>query len=229
MQIPSKTVYQVLADNGITEIHHANSVLTACQFLRAGALLSRGSVERAGMFQTMQSSDVIDKKWSVWFDVFTDSVDIHNRARRENVYGPALFVLDSAIIKEAYTGGVWVTKQNPTKWDGTKHEERWFTSAKDLRKNFVKGRFDQMVVFRHSGGELPFDDYLKEIVLDDPEVKSRGQLDLHSMAKGALLLARTEGGKNVKIRKRKCRGGCNCVANYKADKNRVLEMFLPIT
>ena len=189
MQISSKTVYQVLADNGITEIHHANSVLTACQFLRAGSLLSRGSIERREMFQTAQTSDAIDQQYSVWFDVFADSVDIHDRARKANAYGPALFVLDSAIIKESYTGGVWVTKKNPTKWEGAKHEERWFTSSKDLRENFVKGRFDQMIVFRHSGGELPFENYLKEILLDDPEYKTPGRIDLFSMAKGALILA----------------------------------------
>ena len=227
MQIPSKVVHEVLTDNGVTDIHHANSVLTACQFLRAGALLSRGTIERRDLFQTAQSSDDLDQKFSLWFDVFTDSVDIHQRAGRANAYGPALLVLDVSIIKEAYTGGVWVTKLNPTKWEGKKHEERWFTSPKDLRENFVRGRFDQMVVFRHCGGELPLGGYLKEIILDDPNYKSPGNIDIHSMARGALILAKTEGSISAKISKRKCQEGCRCLADYKKDRKRMLRMFLP--
>jgi hypothetical protein len=227
MQIPSNILYKILVENGITEIYHANSVLTACQFLRAGALLSRGTVERRGMFQTPQSSDVIDRKHSVWFDVFVDSVDIHQRAGIFNAYGPALFVIDSAIIKETYTGGVWVTKMNPTKWSGLKHNEKWFTSAEDLRANFVKGRFDQMIVFRHCGGELPFGIHLKEVILDDPQFQTSLRTDIHSMARGALLLARTEGGIDVKIKRRKCSVGCKCIGKYKNKRKWMIEVFTP--
>jgi hypothetical protein len=228
MQLSSRKVYDVLLEKGVKEIHHANSILTACQFLRRGALLSRGSTERAKLHQTAQASDKLDQKFSLWYDVFTDSVDIHARAKRENAYGPVLFVLDSAMIKEKYTGDVWVTKLNPTKWEGVSEKERWFTSIQDLRDNFVKGRFDQMIVFRHNGGVLPFEGHLKEIIVDDPDYRGeRNQLDLYSMALGALLLARTEGNMNLKIRKRKCQSGCKCLEHYKNDKTKMGEMFLP--
>lgn len=227
MQIDQSIVYEVLAEKGITELYHANSVLTASQFLRAGSLLSKGTVKRAKMFQTVQGSDEIDKEWSVWFDVFTDSVDIHQRASRANVYGPVLFVLDSAIMKEACAGAVWVTKLNPTKWKCTTHEDRWFTSAEDLCEKFVKGQFDQMIVFRHNGGELEFGNYLKEIVLDDPDYMGTDRLDVYSMAKGALTLAKTEGNVDAPIRRRKCIEGCKCVENYKTDVAKMIEMFVP--
>jgi len=138
MDIPSKKVYEVLENKGVSEIHHANSVITSCQFLRQGSLMSRGNIERKGLFQTVQKSDDLDKKYGIWFDVFVDSVDIHDRAKRANAYGPVMFVFDAKLIEKAYTGRVWVTKLNPTKWEGKSREERWFSSADDLDSNFVK-------------------------------------------------------------------------------------------
>lgn len=155
MDIPSKHVFESLLSKNITELHHANSVATACHFLRTKSLLSRGTVERHGVQQTPQSSDDIDKRYGIWFDVFTDTVDIHHRAKRANVYGPVTFVLDTELIKKSYTGRIWVTKLNPTKWSRKSDSKRWFQNKADLDSNLVKGDFDHMLVFRHCGGELP--------------------------------------------------------------------------
>ncbi|NOK09788.1 hypothetical protein [Corallococcus exercitus] len=228
MMISSKAVYAAFKDKGVEHIYHANSVITSCQFLRKGALLSRGIVARNGMHQTPQTSDTIDKEQSVWFDVFADSVDIHDRARRPNIYGPVLFVMKSEIIKEAYTGGVWVTKSNPTEWTGKKHDQKWFSSAKELKSDLKKGEFQQMLVFRHCGGELPFTKYLREILLDDPKLHStKSNVNYYSMAFGALRLAVTEGGLSVPINKRKCRNGCKCKQEYARDTDHTTKMYFP--
>ncbi len=228
MEILSKVVYEILLGKGVDKLHHANSVITSCQFLRNGSLLSRGTIDRKQMFQTAQKSDKADKGYGIWFDLFVDSVDIHARASRANAYGPVLFVLNSEIIKKAYTGKVWVTKLNPTKWAGKSHEQRWFTSAKDLEDNFEVGRFDQMIVFRHCGGELPIRDYLEKIVLDDPQLESAsGNIDYFSMAYGALKLAMTEGRMDVRIKRRECTPGCRCGADYEGDTDRSKAMFIP--
>jgi hypothetical protein len=227
MELPSKSVFEVLQSKGVESIHHANSVITACQFLRSGSLLSRGTLERKALYQTPQDSDRLDKKWGIWFDVFTDSVDIHHRAKRANAYGPVLFELNAELIKTAYTGKVWVTKLNPTKWEGTKHEDRWFTSIDDLKAKFVKGRFDQMIVFRHCGGELPFAEYLQKIILDDPQQKTQGKIDYYSMAYGALTFAKAEGSTAATIKRRKCGAGCVCSTHYGEDSEATREMFFP--
>ena len=144
MDLPPKAVWDVLADNGVKKLYHANSVITSCQFLKNKALLSRGSVDRLKLAQTDQYSDGDDKRYSLWFDVFTDSVDIHSRASRINQYGPALFVLDLDKVRKAAAGRVWVTKLNPTKWQGQSREDRWFQSTDDIKENFVRGDFGQM-------------------------------------------------------------------------------------
>lgn len=228
VEIPSKTVYEVLKHNGVDEIFHANSVITSCQFLCKGALLSRGTVARSGLYQTAQKSDQTDQKFGIWFDVFADSDDIHHRAKKANVYGSVLFVLDVELIARAYTGKVWVTKFNPTKWNDKTQEERWFVSAKDLEDNFVKGRFDQMIIFRHCGGELPIQKYLKKLILDDPCLASKSsKIDYYSMAYGALQLSMTQGQVNAPIIKRRCPKGCICQAEYSGNPKRTKEMYVP--
>ncbi|HPQ44735.1 MAG TPA: hypothetical protein PKZ42_10970 [Syntrophales bacterium] len=227
MDIPSKHVYDALIEKGIDEIYHANSVATACQFLRSKSLMSRGTVERLGINQTPQNSDDIDKRYGIWFDVFADTVDIHHRAKKANVYGPAMFIFDTTLIKQSYTGRIWVTKLNPTKWAGKSEKKRWFQDKDDLNQNLIKGRFDQMLLFRHCGGELPFKNYLKKIILDDPQFKDENKIDLYSMAVGALRLAMTDSGLDVLIERRLCCAGCTCKTEYASNSDRLFMMFDP--
>jgi hypothetical protein len=136
--------------------------------------------------------------------------------------------MKAEIIKEAYTGGIWVTKTNPTEWQGKKHDEKWFSSAEELKSGLKKGQFQQMLVFRHCGGELPIRKYLQEVVLDDPDQKSPNvNIDYYSMAFGALRLAITEGGLKSKVIKRKCRNGCSCKQYYSGNKTRTKTMYFP--
>ena len=227
MHIPSSHVFDALSEKGVTELHHANSVATACQFIRAGSLLSRGTVERLGVVQTSQASDEVDRRYSIWFDVFLDSVDIHKRASRANVYGPVLFVFDIDIINANGTGRIWVTKLNPTKWAGKQDSQRWFQNKNDLEQNFVKGRFDQMLVLRHCGGALPFGKHLKEIILDDPQRKTKSDVDFYSMAVGALRLAMQDAKIDVPISRRKCANGCACEEDWVDDDEKLFQMFDP--
>lgn len=227
MDIPSIDVFDALAGKGITELHHANSVATACQFIRTRSLLSRGNVERLKVAQTPQVSDKADKAYSIWFDVFLDSVDIHNRASRANAYGPILFVFDINIIKNNGTGRIWVTKKNPTKWTDEPEKNRWFQNKADIEGNFVIGRFDQMVVLRHCGGELPFKKHLKKIVLDDPKHKTAEGVDFYSMAVGALRLAMQDANINVPIERRICKEICNCKDFWDNNNDRLSAMFDP--
>lgn len=228
MELSSKKVFEVLMEKGVEKLHHANSVITSCQFLRNSALISRGTAQREGLFQTSQKSDRIDRQYGIWFDVFTDSVDIHSRASRANLYGPVQFVLSSEILTETYTGKIWVTKLNPTKWAGKSYKQRWFTSIEDLRENFVLGRFDQMIVFRHCGGVLPFKNHIEKIILDNPQLEiTEPNVDYYSMAFGALRLAITEGKIDTEIIQRKCVSHCSCVSYYADNIDWAEQMFMP--
>jgi len=197
--------------------------------LKQGSLLSRGTTERYGYKQTSQASDSTDKAYSLWFDVFTDTVDIHDRGRRANYYGPVLFVLDTEILTEVSCGRIWVTKLNPTKFQGTTEIDRWFQNKRDLNENLSKGTFDQMIVFRHCGGELPLGNYLKKIIVDDPEHVLTGGIDIYSMAVGALQLAMNEQGIDVPVEKRRCRAGCSCKSYYARDKTNLIKMSLRLS
>jgi hypothetical protein len=228
MELNAKDVFDVLVEKNIESLNHANSVITTCQFLRYGSLISRGVIERKKWRQTAQNSDEIDKEFSVWNDVFVDSVDIHERASRANIYGPVLIKIKPSILVNQYTGNLWITKSNPTKWHGTSVEERWFQSIEDFRGNFSKGTFDQMIVFRHSGGELPIKNYVQSILLDDPKIETSLEYDVFSLAFGALRSALEEGDMNdIKINKRKCDAFCHCGQHYNSDLHHMARMYAP--
>lgn len=227
MHIPSKHVFEALSEKGVERLHHANSVATACQFLRSKSLLSRGTVERIGITQTPQASDEIDRRYSVWFDVFMDSVDIHQRAKRANIYGPVLFEFDISLLDKNGTGRLWLTKLNPTKWSGKPETKRWFQDKKDIEENFILGQFDQMLVARHCGGELPFGNHLIKIILDDPNHEDNDGIDTYSMAVGALRLAMQDAGLDIPIERRSCKKDCKCKSFWRSNKKIMRLMFDP--
>jgi len=217
MELDTAAVYRALLEKGIDSLHHANTLQTSCLFLQQGRLLSRGSVEDRGLIQTLQHSDDLDKRYAIWHDVFLDSVDIHERAKARNLYGPVLFRFRLELLLDKQIRTIWITKKNPTKWrDNDRVEDRYFTSVDEFAEKYLKGDFDTMFVLRHTGGSLRLSPYLKDIVLDAPTV-SMGEIDLYSHSAGALCLSAWQGGlTELKIVKRKCSGYCKCAAEYGA-------------
>ncbi len=215
----------------IDTLHHANTVATASNFLRSAKLMSRGRVEQLGLPQTPQTSDAIDKQYGVWDSIFTDSVDIHQRAKKRNVYGPVLLHLSLDILDRPEIESVGITKKNPTKWvEGEDVSERWFADQAEVESDFMKGRFDQMIVFQCAHGELDISDCLDLVMLDEPDLIVRGQIDLYSLGLGALGMARIVGGTTgVPIQKRKCHAKCTCGGSYRNTRIRdnVMKLFDP--
>ncbi|MCR5637474.1 MAG: hypothetical protein K6F97_01305, partial [Lachnospiraceae bacterium] len=73
-------------------LFHANSVKTSINFIRRMALFSRKFGEERNL-QTVQNSDVIDKEFGVWNDIFFDNVDIpYKSGNNVSAYGPVMFV-----------------------------------------------------------------------------------------------------------------------------------------
>jgi len=229
MEILPKRIYETLKDKGISSIYHPNSVIASCNFLKNRCIMSRGVVDKLGLFQTSQIPSQIGKNHGIWNDVFTDSADMHKQAGSANSHGPVLFELDIEIIKQTYSGKVWVTKSNPSKWEtNTKHERRWFVSVNDLETYFSNGDSDHMIIFRHCGGKLPIHGHLKKIILDDPQLQTdTHQIDYFSMAYGAITLAMTEGGLTAPIEKRACRPDCGCLNDYMNGIVNIEKMFSP--
>lgn len=217
MEILPKRIYEILKDKGVSSIVHANSVRTSCEFLRNRCLMSLETIGKLNAHTTTAKADQSNNNYSIWNDIFADTVDIHRRANHAHADGPVLLELDIEIIRNTYTGKVWITKTNPAKWDANlTHERRWFVSANDLEDNFSHDSFDHMIVFRHCAGKLPIQGHLKRIVLDDPRLQTdRDQIDYFSMAFGALQLAMREGGFDVPIEKRSCNSNCSCLDSYK--------------
>lgn len=208
-------VYSVLKSKFIDHLYHANTVTTSCTFLKLGGLASRGYVTDLGLPQTSQYTDAIDRKYGIWYDVFTDTVDIHNRASQINWYGPVLFVLDVGILKALPAKSeVLVTKKNPTKWiDRETMDKRFFTTPEELESFLEVGTFDHAVVIRTQKGILPFPEGEVSIIVDDPQrALSNGTTAfLHAITR----ISAVSGSSSIPTTKRECRYGCTCVDKYK--------------
>ncbi|MES9941909.1 MAG: hypothetical protein ABW104_03850 [Candidatus Thiodiazotropha sp. 6PLUC2] len=227
MEILPKRIYETLKDKGVSSIWHADSVENTCLFLKHRCLMSRDYIEKLDSQRTMLKPSHSSNSYSDRNDIFADSLDIHKSANKAHSHGPVLFELDIEIIKNTFTGKVWVTKSNPMEWDNsTHHENRWFVSANDLESNFSYGSFDHMVVFRHCAGKLPLLSYLNRVVIDDPKLQTdQHQVDYFSMAYGAIKLSMREGGFDVPVERRACNKGCDCLNNYKGGVVRLDGMF----
>lgn len=219
-------VYPILKLKGISHLHHANSVVTSKAFLRLGGLASRGRVQRSGFPQTTQYTDVIDQRYGIWNDVFTDSVDIHERSKSHNKYGPVLFVLDARFLLELPDDvDILVTKTNPTKWhNGQSIQDRYFTSAQELEANLTYGTFDQMITFRTDEGIIPFGKWLECIKIDDPQLQNMDGSNVFKNALDSLQVTAMEINIEFPVNMRTCKKGCSCVKFY-ASNDMFIEKF----
>jgi len=219
-------VYNILTSQGVTHLHHANSVKTSLSQLRLAGLASRALVERNKLPQTNQITDDEDREYGIWGDVFVDTVDIHRRLSNRNMYGPVLFVMNVDVLRALpQDARVLVTRSNPTKWSETKTEaERYFMTSAELRSGLTVGNFDQMLVIRTSEQIVPFTHHLEEIVLDEPKLAT-GTSPEFDHASAALANAVAALGLRVPVTRRSCVANCKCVSSYSEKATRIPWFF----
>jgi hypothetical protein len=225
MDLNANEVLKILKKRSVDALHHANTVRTACTFLQQGRLLARGVVDDLGLTQTPQQSDAVDKKYNLWYDVFLDGIDIHDRARQRCFYGPVLFVLDLTLLTQDRSPSVWITKKNPQNWsDGQVTSERYFSSIEELQRDYRKGKFDYSLLLK-TGGTLRLKPYLKRVFVANPHYTASG-VQFYSQAVGALKASARFGGINaLTIQPRECVKSCKCKSQYKEMSTKALSHF----
>ncbi|GAV15888.1 hypothetical protein PBN151_5873 [Paenibacillus sp. NAIST15-1] len=215
MKLDPKQLYEYFESIGIKYLYHANTVPTACTFIRAGGILSRGAVEEQGLYQTPQSSDEVDQEFNVWNDIFLDCNDLHKRFGRENRYGPVLFKYSIELLLDHNLPEVWITKDNPIRWNSEqKVEERYFINIDELKDSYSDKSYIEMITLRFTKSPLSFK-YLKEIILDNPKVRI-GELILYKDAAKILKESLDSSDFDYTGLKRTTRNciACYCHSNY---------------
>lgn len=169
-----KRLHAILKSKGVDFLYHANTVLTSLTFIRENALLSRKYVEENGLVQTPQKSDPEDKKFNVWDDVFVDGVDLHQKYKRANLYGPVLFVVKLELLLSPSCPPLLICKNNPMYWnDGDSLADRYYSDIEEFNNDYLSGKKVDarlMITFRNADKQIKLNKFLRLIVLDKPAV-----------------------------------------------------------
>lgn len=212
MSIDPQKVKKVLTSRGVAELYHANTVVTALSFLRSGGLLSRGYAEDIGMPQTPQQTDDSDKRFGIYYDIFFDATDIHQRARNLNYYGPISFVYSVDVLD--YPGiEVKVTTGNPQYWKtGQKAEERYFSTEVELELHYDNTDFGEHITICNMHAPIPFFPYLQKIIIENPQIEETAFFE------NAVKAIRDElvyQGIAIPLQIRVCSKDCCCYETYR--------------
>jgi len=230
MTLRALEIYKILIEKKVRYLYHANSVVTACSYLKEGALLSRREVEARKIPQTWQNSDSKDKKLHIWNHIFLDMYDFHKLRSDTNMYGPVLFVFDLEILRSGYVKDLNITQINPTHWRiGKSRRNYLFQDAKEFKRecSFENYPYSSMFMFNHKEGLLSLKKYLKEIILDCPKLKMAGT-HLFDYALGSLQTAKRFGplkNEQFQIKKRKCKPSCDCQRRFRTHIGRTNDHF----
>lgn len=211
----NETIKRILLEKGVTHLYHANTVATACTFIENNGLLSRGVIEDLGLYQTSQVTDRSDKDYGVFYDIFFDSVDIHQRSKKINNYGPVVFVYSIDVLDVLPPDCIRVTKDNPMYWTSSMtDEDKYFLAQEELQTFYQREKFNQHVTLRHQVAPLPFD-FLEKIIIDNPGVEDTGYFDnaYHHLQD---LIDKYIAG--IPLEVRQCPPSCSCQNQYKAYK-----------
>ena len=221
-----KKIRNVLEGKGCKYLYHVNTVRTSLTFLEHGGLLSRGNVEANNLIQTPQNSDEIDKRFGLWNDIFFDSVDIHNRKKDMNFYGPVMFVLNLKILED-YQNNISVTKSNPIHWNiDLKYDDMYYYNEIDFESGYKLGDFRTMFIVKNSD-IINFEKYLVKIIVDISGLIYRG-FDISNSSMNELVSTASRycpGIKNL-FEYRNCGDCCNCKVSYaKMYKKKIFQFF----
>lgn len=221
MGINASEFYEILTKKGIRYLYHANTVTTACTFIEQGGLLSRGEVQNRDLNQTEQDSDLKDKRFGVWDNIFLDILDMHGYFPRENLYGPVCFVMKSELLLDSNLKEVFITKDNPLYWNEYESlSDRYYISLDEYIHEFddnINNHTIQkkMPNFKFQNGELLFEKYLEYIILDDPNVRlENSSIDLYTESYNILKCFLQENNFDSKLLKRRSCSDCWCKKNY---------------
>lgn len=217
MDLNSHDVKAILQSKRMTHIFHANTVKTSRSLLALRAFASRHMVQESGLAQARQYTDDIDRRYGIWNCTFFDSVDVHERIRNVNQYGPVLFRASLELLDHVPGEIVRVTKSNPNKWDKLPADRRWFGTVEELEREFVVGCFDQIIVVPNSDASIPIGQFTDAVTLDDPE-RRWGDFNVYDLAERALREALESAALgDMPLRSRICREGCRCRERYARD------------
>ena len=115
----------------------------------------------------------------IWYDLFFDTIDLGAKYPY-NKYGPITFCFDIELLQEYWLPKIWVTRTNPIHWKPNAINQ-WLTQEEisTTYDPISSNAYQNHLVVRNAGGVIRLGKHLKEIIVDDPEMKIGGIEYLH--------------------------------------------------
>jgi len=124
------------------------------------------------LLQTAQRSDAEDKKFNVWDDVFVDGIDVHQKYKKANSYGPILFVLKLDLLLSPSCPKLLICKNNPWFWKNDDVlSDRYYSDFEEFDKDYLTNKMLDarlMITFRNPEKNIKLSKFLRIVVIDKP-------------------------------------------------------------
>lgn len=129
--INGQQLINLLSSLGKNSIFHANTVSTAISYIHTGGLKSRRFVTQnpERCFQTIQSSDSLDREFNIDNDIFFDVENIWQLGMI-CFYGPVVFQYSTAVLSNLEN--ITISRCNPSNWANHPVEQRCYPCIEDV-------------------------------------------------------------------------------------------------
>lgn len=212
-------IHNILSKKKVKYLYHANTLATSQTFIEQGAILSRGYVEKHGLYQTIQTSDMLDKKFDIWDDIFIDGIDIHAHHRKPNKYGPILFCLNTELLL-TLQHPLLITRFNPIYWpeNSVTWKNRYLTGSAEFMDSYLDwtNTSSRMAfTIKECDKDINLSSFLKEIIVDISSITISGK-DMGLFLKNELeQILKANGLEQIPVNLRHCiTEKCNCIEIY---------------
>lgn len=156
MSIDKRKLHSFFYVNGLKYLYHCNTIVTSCSFIQQGGLLSRRQVENRQLKHTPRISNSINNKFDTSNDIPVDTSNLGRFYAKLNCHGPVCFVMSIDILLDDKFPDIYVNNIHQDDVDNINPFES--------NCNQIK-----MLSFKNCNDIIPFNPYLKEIIVDYPK------------------------------------------------------------
>lgn len=230
MEIDNNQLYNFLKFNGLKYLYYTTNVLTTNELIKVGGFISIKKANDLKLSYSEYHKKSFYQKFDIYEDIFFNSFDYHNFYLRPNYFGNVSFQVSIEILIDEATPPIAITKNNPLYWNKS-IKNMYYKDMDEYIKDFYKGinnieLYQQMCyVFKNCKDIIPFEPYLKSIIVDNPKFKVKKR-DIFKISFKELRKTIKESNSKINLVERTCSNRCICKISYQdMEEDKLLQLY----